>query len=199
VIVFTKTDRGTPESVEANIAAFTAEIAPWFEKPPEIVAIEVDPLTGKPVPRSLTGKRPVLLEKFLRDHAPQKVANSEDYDASGRVLLPTAYAGWLAGPDNWLGAAAVASDRPMPGDFRILSPVSGTTLLLDPDLPDGGRRLPLRTTAPAGEVEWSSQTLKTELTARGVTALLESGEHTLTARHKPSGETRTTVVKVQRL
>ena len=36
VIVFTKTDRGTPESVEANIAAFTAEIAPWFEKPPEI-------------------------------------------------------------------------------------------------------------------------------------------------------------------
>ncbi len=36
VIVFTKTDRGTPESVAANIAAFKAQIAGWFEQLPEI-------------------------------------------------------------------------------------------------------------------------------------------------------------------
>jgi GTP-binding protein len=36
VIVFTKTDRGTPETVAANIAAFTARIAGWFEQLPEI-------------------------------------------------------------------------------------------------------------------------------------------------------------------
>jgi GTP-binding protein len=36
VLVFTKTDRGTPEEVQANIAAFTACIAGWFEKLPEI-------------------------------------------------------------------------------------------------------------------------------------------------------------------
>ena len=36
VIVFTKTDRGMPEAVSANIAAFTACIAGWFEKLPEI-------------------------------------------------------------------------------------------------------------------------------------------------------------------
>jgi GTP-binding protein len=36
VLVFTKTDRGTPEAAEANIAAFTARIAGWFEKLPEI-------------------------------------------------------------------------------------------------------------------------------------------------------------------
>jgi GTP-binding protein len=36
VLVFTKTDRGTPETVSANIAAFTARIAGWFEKLPEI-------------------------------------------------------------------------------------------------------------------------------------------------------------------
>jgi GTP-binding protein len=36
VLVFTKTDRGTPETVAANIAAFTARIAGWFEKFPEI-------------------------------------------------------------------------------------------------------------------------------------------------------------------
>jgi GTP-binding protein len=37
VLVFTKTDRGTPEEVRANIAAFTARIAGWFEKLPEIL------------------------------------------------------------------------------------------------------------------------------------------------------------------
>lgn len=36
VLVFTKTDRGTPETVQANIAAFTAAIAGWFEQLPEI-------------------------------------------------------------------------------------------------------------------------------------------------------------------
>ena len=36
VIVFTKTDRGTPEQVQANIAAFTARIAGWFAQLPEI-------------------------------------------------------------------------------------------------------------------------------------------------------------------
>ncbi len=36
VLVFTKTDWGTPEAVQANIAAFTAIIAGWFEKLPEI-------------------------------------------------------------------------------------------------------------------------------------------------------------------
>ena len=35
VIVFTKTDRGTPEAVRANMAAFTAAIASWFVKLPE--------------------------------------------------------------------------------------------------------------------------------------------------------------------
>jgi hypothetical protein len=36
VLVFTKTDRGTPETVSANITAFTARIAGWFEQLPEI-------------------------------------------------------------------------------------------------------------------------------------------------------------------
>ena len=36
VIVFTKTDRGTPEAVAANIAAFTERIAGWFAQLPEI-------------------------------------------------------------------------------------------------------------------------------------------------------------------
>jgi GTP-binding protein len=36
VIVFTKTDRGAPEAVSANIEAFKALLAGWFEQLPEI-------------------------------------------------------------------------------------------------------------------------------------------------------------------
>lgn len=45
VLVFTKTDRGTPEAVQANIAEFTAAIAGWFEKLPEI--FQCSSTTGK--------------------------------------------------------------------------------------------------------------------------------------------------------
>ncbi len=34
VLVFTKADKVTPAEAQANIAAFMARIAPWFEKPP---------------------------------------------------------------------------------------------------------------------------------------------------------------------
>lgn len=37
VLVFTKTDRGTPEAVAANVAAFTAAIGGWFAQLPEII------------------------------------------------------------------------------------------------------------------------------------------------------------------
>ena len=36
VLVFTKTDKATPATVQANIAAFTARISGWFEKLPAI-------------------------------------------------------------------------------------------------------------------------------------------------------------------
>ena len=173
--------------------------SPWYERPPEIVELEVDALTGKPVPPRLTGRRPVVLEKFRRDLAPDKDDGEDLYDAGGRVLLPSAYASWLAGPDNWLGAAAVATDRMEPAAFRILSPLPGASVMLDPDLPDGGRRLPLRTTAPAGTVEWSSPTLKIETTPRGAVALLEPGQHTLTARNTAGGATLTAPISVRKL
>ena len=53
--------------------------------------------------------------------------------------------------------------------------------------------------APAGSVEWSSPTLRIEATPRGAVALLEPGQHTLTARVSASGETLTATVSVRKL
>jgi GTP-binding protein len=47
VLVFTKTDRDTPEAAEANIAAFTARIAGWFEKLPEIYRCSATTAQGR--------------------------------------------------------------------------------------------------------------------------------------------------------
>lgn len=173
--------------------------SPWFPRPADIIEMQVDPLTGKPVPPRLTGRRPVLTEKFLRSNAPEKSSGSDAYDATGRVLLPSAYAAWLAGPDNWLGTAAIATDRVESGAFRILSPLPGASVLLDPDLPDGGRRLPLRSTARPSDVVWTSPTLKIESTPRGTVAILAPGEHKITARHHTTGESHDATIFVRRL
>jgi penicillin-binding protein 1C len=172
---------------------------PWFPRPADIIEMPVDPLTGHPVPARLAGRRPVITEKFLRDHVPEKNSGNNDYDASGRVLLPSAYAAWLAGPDNWLGAAAIATDKTDTGAFRILSPLPGASILLDPDLPDGGRRLPLRSTAAPADVEWTSPTLKIESTPKGAVAILEPGEHRITGHLKSTGESKETAIAVRRL
>jgi GTP-binding protein len=47
VLVFTKTDRATPEVVQANIAAFTARIAGWFEKLPVMITCSATTGHGK--------------------------------------------------------------------------------------------------------------------------------------------------------
>jgi GTP-binding protein len=48
VLVFTKIDKETPAAVQANIAAFTAAIAAWFEQPPAFFTSSATQLQGRP-------------------------------------------------------------------------------------------------------------------------------------------------------
>lgn len=171
----------------------------WYARPETQVELEVDPLTGKPVPGRLAGRRPVRREVFRRELAPGPLDGEGSYDAEGRVLLSRDYAGWLAGPYNWVGTAAVAVDLPgEAGAFGIVSPLPGTRLLLDPDLPGEGRRLLLRTTRPAAEVRWESATLEVRPWERGAAVMLEPGRHELRAVHEPTGAEAVTHVEVRR-
>jgi GTP-binding protein len=47
VLVFTKTDKFPPATVEANIAAFTARIAPWFVQPPAMFTCSANTGAGR--------------------------------------------------------------------------------------------------------------------------------------------------------
>ncbi len=168
---------------------------PWYERPPSIVEVTVDPLTGRPPPAEWAGQRPGVLEKFRRDLAPEP-AGPGQYDGAGRVQLNPEYAAWLAGPDNYLGAAVVAAPAGRtPAVWRIASPLPGTAVLLDPDLPNGGRALTLRVSPGSAAVRWTSSTLQIE----GATAWLVPGRHELTARDESSGQEASTWVEVRAL
>lgn len=168
--------------------------SPWFPQPPSIVQVDVDPLTGLPRPPALAARRPLATEPFRRDLAPS-APDPDRYDSLGRVRLDPSYASWLASPDNWLGNDAVASALPSPQQpWHISSPLAGTTLLLDPDLPQGGTALTLRTDPPQPGIQWSSPSLHIQ----DHTASLTPGRHEITARDPATGLSRSTWIQVQR-
>ncbi len=166
----------------------------WYEQPQSIVGVQIDPLTGLRMPMKWREQREAAEDFFRADDLPGE-PGIHAYDETGRVLLPRAYAAWLAGPDNWLGqTAAITTQPPPPEECRIISPLGGTVLYLDPDLPGGGSLLPLRS-AGVDEPEWSSKTL----TIRGRTAVLTPGRHEISLRDPESGLTRSTWVEVRKL
>jgi penicillin-binding protein 1C len=130
------------------------------------------------------------------------VAADDRYDGLGRVVLPREYDRWLRSELNWVGAQAVAG--PMPGrlrdqPLRIVSPLAGATLILDPDLPGGGRKLPLRTNPPAAGAEWSSETLEIDVEGGRSFAHLKVGRHEIRVRDAASGETAAATITVRSL
>ncbi len=48
VLVFTKTDKETPATVQANIAAFKESISAWFEQPPASFTCSATKDQGRP-------------------------------------------------------------------------------------------------------------------------------------------------------
>jgi hypothetical protein len=142
--------------------------------------VEVDPLTGLPVPAAWKARRPQRSDWFLRERIPSPDDGMDRYDSSGRVRLGPEFADWLAGPGNWLTSDAVAvAEAHDSGPLQILAPLPGTRILLDSDLPQGGRVLTLRANRSARPIHWQSATL--EILADGTSARLTPGRHEIRA------------------
>ena len=112
------------------------------------------------------------------------------YDHHGRVLLPSQYEPWLAGPENSLGSTALAvssaSDQLQP--LRILSPLPGTVVYLDPDLPRRGSRLPLAANISAEHLTWFSDSLQIDSSSPAPLAILSEGQHQLAVQDERTGK-----------
>lgn len=145
----------------------------WFARPSGVHEGFVHPLTGHLVPAS----HPSAMREIFAQTPP--AASSDDYDAQGRVILPPAYAEWLAGPQNSLGDLVVCAGSTDP--LRIVTPAPGTVYFLDPDLPLESQRIPLEVSGADG-VRWSSRTLELTDADPHPTAPLRAGRHTITAQ-----------------
>lgn len=151
-------------------------VAPtWFQRPASVISVEIDPFTGRQA-------RGTGVSELVLENSPPAFAAATDFDAQGRTLLAPIFSEWLAAQPaavrRHLAITAAAGDEP----FRILSPLQGMTIVLDPDVANGGRILPLRASQATG-ILWSSPTLKIQ----GGAAVLTPGEHELIAEDPATG------------
>jgi len=154
----------------------------WYKAPEYLVQQSIDPRLGK---IALHGKtQPVSnatrLEWFLpgRQAPPATLADYEPQ--TGRAYLPKEYAAWLKSQAGWQ-QQAFAIHPVITAPPRIISPTSGSVFVLDPDLPNSGSHLLLRSSLDA-EVDaaaWRSATLQIIQEGHQHYAVLTPGQHTL--------------------
>lgn len=108
------------------------------------------------------------------------------YDEAGRALLDARYADWLAesGKKHLFAVNETEDGGRYP---TILIPAHGTTLVLDPTLPQDGSLTELRSTLPPAVSEWSCRTLPLIRRNGAWYAELRPGTHTLEVRDTKTG------------
>ena len=161
----------------------------WYSAPTNIVECWVHSVTGKRLAQPAAEQsHEAIREKFLATALPplESPADYETRDNNRQpaVRLGNEYRDWLASGDNWLGNRAVLTATQ--GSLRILFPLPGTILYLDPDLPEQGRRLRLRADGPDG-LQWRSDSLQIAREGSRQIALLTAGRHQLIVRDPLTG------------
>ena len=159
-------------------------------RPAGLCEVELDTRTGL-LPRADTPEAFRRQELLL---AP--LTRQGEYDAEGRALLSSRYAEWMQqqGDRRYF---AVAEDSPTGRAPAILIPGNGTTVTLDPRLPENGSLLELRSTLPAATVRWHCNTLPIFRRGNAWYARLSPGRHTLHATDSNSGASATSSFRVR--
>jgi penicillin-binding protein 1C len=163
----------------------------WFATPREIVEREVHALTGRLLTKTRSDG---VREKFIAANLPP-VEKPEDYDASGRAVLGLEYAEWSRSAENGMATRTALETNAAP--LRLLSPLPGTTFLVDPDLPSSGR-VPLRASG-ASELKWESDSLDVRQSDGRTFAIAREGEHKLVVRDPATGRAEETWIRVKAL
>ena len=175
----------------------------WYERPAGVVERPVQRVTGHLLAGARGGEADAVLERFLAERLPV-AEQPTDYDERGRVLLPSEYTAWLDSGDNWLAGQAVAANGPAgaaadaEAAFTVVSPIPGTTYVLDPDLPPSSRLLDLRVKG-CETPRWESPTLDCQARDGQATAVLREGRHTLRVLDPATNQWRETWIVVRAL
>ena len=171
----------------------------WYARPPGVVAAAVDRRTGHIVFQGQVDPQWVREEIFRRDAMPA-CAQPQDYDEAGRAILADEeFAEWFRSPFNRFpaGFALRSIIHPASIEPRVLNPVSGSTYLLDPELPGSGRNLTLVSNLEA-DAEWSSPTLEIGQLENRPCAVLVPGTHKIVLKNRRSGAVATAQIQVEK-
>ena len=171
----------------------------WYPAPDGVVECKVHRVTGHALDPAHADGPDAVQEKFSALHLPSP-ESAADYDEHGRVVLAPEYAAWLTSGDNWLAgqasAAKISDATTEPhGALLVVSPLPGTTYVLDPDLPASSRLLDLRVkgcNAPA----WTCDTLDCRSVGGQNVVVLREGRHVLHVSDPTSGVSRETWIIV---
>lgn len=169
--------------------------AAWYPQPARIVRARIDPRTGRRLTPQAPPARLSREEHFVAGRLPP-VAQAADYDARGRALLPREYAGWIQSGANWLGDLVTTSETAAAPQLRILSPIPGTVVILDPDIRNHGSRLLLQASG-AQQPQWSCQTLEVKEEDAHTFAILKPGRHEIELQDLGRGMKARTFVVVR--
>lgn len=167
----------------------------WYPRPAGLVAITIDPRTGKTVPAGTRNSR----NDFAPADEVPAAATPADYDSDGKALLDPTYAEWFASKHNLRrGELAMDTTAPAREPLRIISPAADATFLLDPEIPSGSSRLRPVTNLP-GAARWHSDTLRIEPSTPEPIIHLTAGTHIVTATDPATGITHTLTLRVKNL
>ncbi len=152
----------------------------WFKEPSGMLACHIDPYTGK---RHSKSSEKTLRLVLPSTHAPLP-AKPSDYDTKGRVFLDDRYSEWLSQEGDQARFAQVTKPHTsLNTPLRIISPSREAQYLLDPDLPNHGKKLRLQSNFP-GKVTWKSKTLTITKENNHHTVILTPGQHTIVLHDK---------------
>ena len=166
----------------------------WYVTPVGVIQSRIDPRNG----RRLTTQSPparISRDEFFVAGTEPPVATETDYEpGTGKAILPPEFSQWIQSRDNWLGDLVTTRSAAMKPQLRILHPIPGTVVWLDPDLPNGGRHLLLQANATKGVV-WECPSLEIQNDGAHTIAILKTGTHKI--RAKQGSQIEDTWVKVE--
>ena len=161
----------------------------WFTPPKGILSSAVDPHTGK----ALHSSHPRFSSaESVKTIYPIEEAQAQDYQ-QGLTVLDQRYVEWMKQPRPQFILEDTEFNNAPEQHFRVLSPTQDATYYLDPDLPDAGAILTLKSTSQT--ISWNSETL--EITNDSVQ--LNEGIHSITGTCRTTGRTETIQFSVQTL
>lgn len=150
----------------------------WYEKPDSIQAVSIDQHTGKQLLPTHPRYTLAIQTYSLKSDLPE-LADDSHYDHQGRIYLDNTYSTWLKNHPHQSQTFASNQLQLATRNLRIISPTHGSTFLLDPDLPNQGKFLTLKSSS-SNQTKWKSETLQIIHRNNQHSATLIPGKHKIT-------------------